>query len=93
MNTRKKNKSRHPGIPDMTPSQLASAGLSRVQNTRRASAKKPTKDQQIATLQDELRAVRELISNVSHFAPHYPYPYHLQSAYFPEPLRQACHTE
>ena len=68
MITHKKNKSAHPGIPDMTPSQLSSASLSCTSNTRRSSGtstKKPTKDQQIAALKDELRAVRELISSVS----------------------------
>ena len=64
MNTRKKNKSKHPGIPDMTPSQLASAGLSRAAATRRRG---PTKDQQITSLQDELRDLRELIANVTRF--------------------------
>ena len=62
MNTRAKNKSKHPGIPDMTPAQLASAGLS---STPAACSRKPTKDQQIAALKDELRTIRELISNVS----------------------------
>ena len=37
MKTRKKNQTAHPGIPDMTPSQLLSAGLSRTSNTRRSS--------------------------------------------------------
>jgi len=64
MITRKKNKSARPGIPDMTPSQLASAGLSHAQSTRRPSNKKPTKDQQIEALKSELRAARELISSV-----------------------------
>ena len=61
MNTCKKNKSAHPGIPDMTPSQLASAGLSHTPKTHRLSNKKLTKDQQIAALKDEIQAVRELI--------------------------------
>ena len=64
MNTRKKNKSKHPGIPDMTPSQLSSAGLSHAPATRRRG---PTKDQQITALKDELRDLRELISNVTRF--------------------------
>lgn len=67
MNTCRKNKSAHPGIPDMTPSQLASAGLSRARNAGRPSNKKPTKDQQIATLRNELRAAQELISSVTFF--------------------------
>ena len=65
MNTRRKNKSAHPGIPDMTPSQLLLAGLSRTVNTRRLPGKKPTKDQQIAALKEELRAAQELMSSVS----------------------------
>jgi hypothetical protein len=65
MNTRRKNKSAHPRVPDMTPSQLLSASLSRTPNTRRPSSKKLTKDQQIAALKDELRATQELISGVS----------------------------
>ena len=68
MITRKKNKAAHPGIPDMTPSQLTSAGLSRAPNTRRpsnTSSKKQTKDQQIAALKDEIRDLRELILSVS----------------------------
>ena len=75
-NTRKKNKSTHPGIPNMTPSQLSSAGLSHTPATRH---KKQTKDQQIAALKDELRTVRELISNVTRFTlPHIimPHLYH-----------------
>ena len=67
MNTRKKNRSAHPGIPDMTPSQLRSAGVSHTPKPRRPSTRKPTKDQQIAALQDELRAAQELIQNVSHY--------------------------
>lgn len=69
MNTRKKNKSAHPGIPDMTPSQLASAGL----NMSRSSNKKPTKNQEISALKDELRAVRELVSSMVCLTPHYPH--------------------
>ena len=65
MNTRKKNRSAHPGIPDMTRSQLSAAGLSRTSKTPSTSSKKPTKDQQIAALKDELRAIRELVSIVS----------------------------
>ena len=69
MNTHRKNKTAHPGVPDMTPSQLLSARLSRTPkmtpNTRRPSSKKLTKDQQIAALKDELRAAQELMSSVS----------------------------
>ena len=64
MTTRSKNKSTHPGLPDMTPSQLSSAGLSRTPAPRR---KKATKDQQIAALQDELRSIQELLSKVPSF--------------------------
>ena len=64
-NTRRKNKSAHPGTPDMTSSQLASAGLSRTVKTPLPSKKKLTKDQQIAALRDELRAAQDLISTVS----------------------------
>lgn len=63
MNTRRKNKSAHPGIPDMTPLQLSSAGLSRTSNTRRPSGKKLTKDQQIALLQDQLHTTQQLFES------------------------------
>lgn len=66
MNTRGKNKSKHPGIPDMTPSQLSAAGLPRTPSTHQ---KKLTKNQEIASLKDELRSLRELISSVSRLAP------------------------
>ena len=50
-----KNKFANPGIPNMTPSQLSLAGLSRASSTRHVSGKKkPMKDQQIVALQDEL---------------------------------------
>ena len=63
MNTRKKNKSAHPGIPDMTPSQLASAGLPLVKPTRpKPTLKKPSvKDQKIADLEEELRTAQAII--------------------------------
>lgn len=41
----------------MTPSQLASAGLSHTPNTHHPSNKKLTKDQQIAALKDKIHAV------------------------------------
>jgi len=64
MNTRKKNKSAHPAIPDMTPSQLLSAGLSTCTSaTRRSSRKKLTKDQRIAALENELRIAQEAVLN------------------------------
>jgi hypothetical protein len=57
MNTRRKNKSAHPGAPDMTPSQRASAGLPRA---RCPPKKKPTKEQQrLVALENELHATRE----------------------------------
>ena len=59
--TRQKNKTSHPGAPDMTPSQLASAGIACTKNSKKA----PSKDQQIAALKEELRAAQEAISNVS----------------------------
>ena len=62
MNTRRKNRSAHPGVPDMTPLQLLSAGLSHTPNARRP--KKLTKDQQIAALRDELRTAQEIMSTV-----------------------------
>lgn len=61
MNTRKKNKSTHPGAPDMTPSQLARAGLSHAPG---ASTKRQTKDQQIAALKEDLQAARDLITSI-----------------------------
>ena len=65
MKTRGKNKTKHPGIPDMTPSQLSATGLSRTPATRQ---KKQTKNQEIASLKDELCSLQELISSVSHLA-------------------------
>jgi hypothetical protein len=54
--TRSKNKSAHPGAPDMTPSQLASVGLSRP-----AKPVKMTMAKEIAALKAELRAAQEAI--------------------------------
>ena len=59
-NTRAKNQSSHPGAPNMTPLQLALAGIARPK-------KKPTMAQQIAALKDELRVAQETILNVSIF--------------------------
>ena len=72
MVTRKKNKSAHPGLPDMTPSQRASAGLSHARGAR-SSNKKPTKDQQISALNDEVQELRELILSVCYFSLCRPY--------------------
>lgn len=84
MKTRAKNRSAHPGIPDMTPSQLASAGLP---NPRRASKKKLTKDQQIAALKDELRVAQELaVSSVTSFVLFYSYFVALTPVLFLEPF-------
>ena len=58
MNLRWKNLSAHPGTPNMTPLQLALAGLP---DTRPAPKKKLTKDQQIAALKKELQITKELL--------------------------------
>ena len=50
--TRPKNKSSHPGAPDMTPSQRTLAGIAPPKK------KQPSKDQQIAALKDELHAAQ-----------------------------------
>ena len=79
MKTRQKNGSTHPGKPDMTLSQLRSAGLSRTTNVRNppttskklsTTSKKPTKDQQIVALENKLRAICKLISSICHDPPH-----------------------
>ena len=62
--TRQKNKTSHPGAPDMTPSQLASAGIARL---KKSSSKGPSKDQQITALKEELHAAQEAMSTVSCF--------------------------
>ena len=88
MVNRQKNKSAHPGIPDMTPSQLASAGLPVVRCT---SKKKLTKDQQIAALQKELREAQELIaSSVTTFIHCASTPTVLTFTDYLESFRQAC---
>lgn len=78
MVTRKKNKSAHPGVPDMTQSQLAASGLLDAPNAnaRAPSRRRQTKAQEIAALKEELRVAREQIhSNVvefhSYFTLHY----------------------
>ena len=87
MNTRKKNKSAHPGIPDMTPLQLASAQLASVDfpRTARRPSKKLTKDQQIAALNDELQALRELVLKVRYFVLHLSDLIALTAIHFPGP--------
>jgi len=69
MVTRKKNKSAHPGVPDMTQSQLAASGLFDAPNARAPPRRgRQTKTQEIAALKEELRAAREQIhSNVVEF--------------------------
>ena len=68
MNTRKKNKSAHPGIPDMSLSQLSSAGSSSASKARLPARKKLTKNQEIAALKDELHAAQEsMIASVIDF--------------------------
>ena len=64
MNTRTKNKSKHPAAPTMTPGQLAAAGISKRQPKR---YKKQTKDQCIAALEEDLRATQELLRTVCAF--------------------------
>lgn len=63
--TRTKNQSAHPGVPDMTPSQLALAGLSRAQNTPQPKKKKGlTGAKKIKALEEELRIAQEIIARV-----------------------------
>lgn len=66
MNTRRKNKTKHPGAPDMTPSQLASAGLPHTPRMRRPLSKKKTKDQQLAAMREEMLAKDEEIHAQRH---------------------------
>lgn len=64
MMTRKKNKSAHPGVPDMTPAQLASANLPRTRTARCLPKKRATKDQQkTAFLDNGLQATQVRLSN------------------------------
>ena len=86
MKTCQKNKSTHSGKADMTASQLALAGLS--QNVR----KKPTKDQRIAALEEQLEIARELISRVTCFSLHHAHHIALTPARFPVPLRSPHRT-
>ena len=62
MTTRKQNKSAHPGIPDMTPSQLLAVGLPPTTPRVSGKVKKLTKDQQIALLTEQLRASQGISS-------------------------------
>ena len=61
MQTRAKNKSKHPPKSVMTPTQLAAAG---VFVPRPKPIRKPTKDQLIAALEEDLRVTRELLQTV-----------------------------
>jgi hypothetical protein len=90
-NTRQKNKSAHPGAPDMTPSQLLSTGLAPPPNARRVP-KKLSKDQQIAALKDELRAAQELVLSVAHFTSCYIHRDILTCA-FPGTFREVRHAQ
>lgn len=82
VSTRSKNKTKHPGAPDMTPSQLASAGLSRPAKPVKMSMAK-----EIAALKAELHAAHEVIY-VSAFALYFPYLVMLTSIYFSEPFQR-----
>lgn len=62
MNTRAKNKSKHPAAPIMTSAQLAAAGIAQPQPKRHRKA--PTKNQRIADLEENLRAAEELLQMV-----------------------------
>lgn len=59
MVTRAKNKTTHPAACVMSPAQLAAAGIPAPPLKR--SQKKPTKDERIAALEEDLRATRELL--------------------------------
>ena len=65
MKTHAKNASKHPAAPDMTPAQLAAAGIPQPKHPQR----KPTKDQRIAALEEDLRMARELLQMVSRSHP------------------------
>jgi len=58
MKTRAKNQSAHPAVPIMTSAQLSAAGISK---SRPKRPKKQTKNQQIAALQEDLRAAQEML--------------------------------
>ena len=92
MNTRKKNKTTHPGIPDMTPSQFTSAGLPPPKTARRSS-KKLTKDQQIAALKDQLCTTQELVLSVSDLILHHLNPVALTPNDSPEPGGQKRYAD
>jgi hypothetical protein len=60
MTTRRKNKLAHPAACVMTPAQLTAAGIPQPKRKQ----KRPTKDQRIAALEEDLRATRELLQTV-----------------------------
>lgn len=60
MRTRAKNASSHPAASVMTPAQLAAAGIPQPKRPQ----KKPSKDQRIAALEEDLRMARELLQTV-----------------------------
>lgn len=76
MNTHKKNKAKHPAAPVMTPSQLAAAGLP----VPKPKAKKQTKAQRIAALEEDLHITRELLTTV-HTCPLLPSRYNIDDQY------------
>ena len=65
MKTRTSNQGKHPAASVMTPTQLAAAGIP----APLPKKKKPTKDQRIAALEEDLRVTRELLQMVSTFFP------------------------
>ena len=71
MKTRLKNQSAHPAAPVMTPAQLKAAGIAKPQTKQ--SQKKPTKDQQIAALKEDIRAMHDLLQVVCTM---FTFPYH-----------------
>jgi hypothetical protein len=62
MKTRAGNKEKRPAASVMTPAQLAAAGISDPRPKK--PQKKPTKDQRIAALEENLRITRELLQTV-----------------------------
>ena len=55
MKARQANKSKHPATPIMSPAQLAAAGISQPKTKK---PRKQTKDQRLATLEEDLCATR-----------------------------------
>lgn len=67
MRTRAKNASSHPVASIMTPAQLAAVGIPQP----KCPPKKPSKDQQIAALEEDLCMARELLQMVATSHPLY----------------------